>query len=250
MIKAIAVDDELHCLNTLEILVNEYCPDIKLVDQCGSVKDALVSIEKNKPDLVFLDIEMPVSNGFDLLNQFEIIPFAVIFTTSYNQYAIKAIHFSALDYLLKPIDPEELIKAVHKIEGKKQFPSHEQLMMILDHMQQKSKTFSKIAVPTAEGFELIPADLLLRCEAENNYTHLFLKDKRKLTACRTLKEMEEQLQEFSFFIRVHHSYLVNLNEINKYIRGEGGYLVMSDGATISVSRSRKEALLKVFDRNS
>ncbi len=250
MIKAIAVDDELHCLQALDILISEYCPQVRLIDMCSSVKQAISSIEKNTPDLVFLDIEMPVSNGFDLLDHFNIIPFSVIFTTSYNQYAIKAIHFSALDYLLKPIDPDDLLKAVKKMDGKKYFPSHEQLLMIIDHMQQKSKAFSKIAVPTAEGFELIPADMLVRCEAENNYTHLFLKDKRKLTACRTLKEVEEQLQEFSFFIRVHHSYLVNLNEITRYVRGEGGYLVMSDGATISVSRSRKDALLKVFERNA
>ena len=209
-------------------------------------KKALVSIEKYQPDLVFLDIEMPVMNGFELLEQFTEIPFSVIFTTSYDQYAIKAIRFSALDYLLKPIDPKELIIAVHKPGTYKNPPTSEQLKMLMDQLHHKENGFTKIAVPTAEGFELIPADQLIRCEADDNYTHLFLKNKNKIIACRTLKEMEEQLHDFNYFLRVHHSYIVNLNEVTKYIRGEGGYLVMSDGSTVNVSRSRKEALLKFF----
>ena len=122
----------------------------------------------------------------------------------------------------------------------------EQFQMLLKQVQGKEHHFNKIAVPTSEGFELIPADQTLYCEANDNYTHLFLKNKTKIIACRTLKEMEEQLQDFSFFVRVHHSYLVNLNEVTKYIRGEGGYLVMSDGTSVNVSRSRKESLMKYF----
>ena len=116
----------------------------------------------------------------------------------------------------------------------------------MDHIQHRETGFTKIAVPTFEGFELIPADQLIRCEADDNYSHLYLKNKNKITACRTLKEVEEQLQDFSYFLRVHHSWLVNMNEVNKYIRGEGGYVIMSDGSTVNVSRSRKEALLKYF----
>jgi len=246
MIKAILVDDEVHCLDTLSILLKEYCPEVQILDKCRSAKAALEAIEKLKPSIVFLDIEMPAMNGFELLEQFEEIPFAVIFTTSYDQYAIKSIRFSALDYLLKPIDPKELITAVHKVETQKNLPVAEQFQMLLNQVHHKEAGFKKIAVPTSEGFELIPEDEILRCEADDNYTHIFLKNKNRIIACRTLKEVEEQLQDFSHFIRVHHSYLVNLNEVTKYVRGEGGYVVMSDGSSVNVSRSRKESLLKWF----
>src|SRR5690349_13825449 len=118
MIKAILIDDEVHCIDTLSMLLTDYCPEVEIVEKCFSAKKGLEAIEKNKPDLIFLDIEMPVMNGFELLEQFKQIPFSVIFTTSYDQYAIKAIHFSALDYLLKPVDPKELIKAVHKVHAR------------------------------------------------------------------------------------------------------------------------------------
>ncbi|MES2796862.1 MAG: LytTR family DNA-binding domain-containing protein [Bacteroidota bacterium] len=246
MIKAILVDDEVHCLDTLSILLNDYCPDVQVMECCMSAKQGLISIEKNKPALVFLDIEMPIMNGFELLEQFIEIPFAIIFTTSYDQYAIKAIRFSALDYLLKPIDPKELISAISKVKLQKNLPIPEQFHMLMAHLLNKEGGFSKIAIPTLEGFELIALEEVVRCEADDNYVHIFLKNKTKITACRTLKEIEEQLQNFSSFIRVHHSYIVNLNEVNKYVRGEGGYLIMSDGTTVNVSRSRKEALMRCF----
>jgi two-component system LytT family response regulator len=246
MIKAIIIDDEVHCLETLSLLLKEFYPEVQLLEQCRSGKKGLEAIEKHKPDLVFLDIEMPVMNGFEFLEQFTEIPFSVIFTTSYDQYAIKAIRFSALDYLLKPIDPKELITALKKVQEQRHLPMAEQFEMLLKQVQGKGPQFNKIAVPTAEGFELLPADQVLFCEANDNYTHLFLKNKTKLIACRTLKDMEEQLQDFPFFIRVHHSYLVNLNEVVKYVRGDGGYLVMSDGTSVNVSRSRKDSLMKFF----
>lgn len=246
MIKAILIDDEVHCLDTLSILLSDYCSEVQVMERCMSAKQGLMAIGKHNPALVFLDIEMPAMNGFELLEQFTEIPFAIIFTTSYDQYAIKAIRFSALDYLLKPIDPKELIAAVQKVQTQKHLPSAEQFQMLIGQVKNKESGFRKIAIPTAEGFELIAADELVRCEADDNYTHLFLKNKTKIIACRTLKEMEEQLESFSSFIRVHHSYLVNLNEVTKYVRGEGGYLVMNDGSTVNVSRSRKEALMKFF----
>ena len=246
MIKAILIDDEIHCLDTLNILLTDYCPEIDVMEICPSPKKGLAAIEKLKPELVFLDIEMPIMNGFELLQQFKEIPFAVIFTTSYDQYAIKAIRFSALDYLLKPIDPKDLVIAVHKIQLQKMPPSAEQFSMLMNHIHHKESNFNKIAIPTLEGFELVNLDNVIYCEADDNYTHLYTKIKKKVTASRTLKEIEEQLQDFGSFIRVHHSYMVNLNEVTKYIRGEGGYLVMSDASTVNVSRSRKEALLKWF----
>lgn len=246
MIKAILVDDELHGLETLSILLADYCPGVKVMEKCSSAKKALEAIAAIQPDLVFLDIEMPVMNGFELLEEFDQISFSVIFTTSYDQYAIKAIRFSALDYLLKPVDPKELIAAVHKINKQKTHPTNEQLQMLMNQLQHKESRLTKIAVPTFDGFELVPADEIIRCEADDNYTHLFLKSKARIIASRTMKEMEEQFNEFSCFLRVHHSYIVNLNEVVKYVRGDGGYLVMTDGTTVNVSRSRKEALLKYF----
>src|SRR5436190_2909070 len=209
MIKAVLIDDEPHCLGTLGILLKENCSDVQIMDQCNSATKGLQIIQAIKPDLVFLDIEMPGMNGFEMLEQFSEIPFAIIFTTSYDQYAIKAIRFSALDYLLKPIDAEELIAAVHKVQAQKQLPAAEQFQMLLSQVQHKETGFKKIAVPTSEGFELIPAEQVMRCEADDNYTHLYLKNKNKIVACRTLKEIEEQLQDFDLFVRVHHSYLVN-----------------------------------------
>ena len=246
MIKAILIDDEMHCLKTLGMLLKEYCPEVQVMDTCSDAETGLQAIEKYKPDLVFLDIEMPHINGFEMLEQFPKINFAVIFTTGYDQYAIKAIHCSALDYLLKPVEPKELINAVKKIEEQRHLPLAEQFQMLLKKIHGVSSGFNKIAVPTAEGFELVPTDQVLYFEAHDNYTHLFLKNKNKIIACRTLKEMEIQIQDFNFFVRVHNSYMVNLNEVIKYVRGEGGYLVMSNDSSVSVSRSRKDSLLKFF----
>jgi len=246
MTRALLIDDEMHCLKTLDILLREYCPGVQVMDKCNDAATGLKAIEKWKPDLVFLDIEMPHMNGFEMLEKLSQINFAVIFTTGYDQYAIKAIHYSALDYLLKPVEPKELINAVKKVEEQRHLPLAEQFQMLLKKINGINSGLKKIAVPTAEGFELVPADQVLYFEANDNYTHLFLKNKNKIIACRTLKEMEEQIQDFNFFVRVHKSYMVNLNEVTKYVRGEGGYLVMSDDTSVNVSRSRKDFLLKFF----
>jgi two-component system LytT family response regulator len=246
MIKAVLIDDEAHCLDSLSILIQKLCPDVQILVQCLSAKQGLEATAKYKPDLVFLDVEMPSMNGFEFLEQFKEIPFSVIFTTAYDKYAIKAIRFSALDYLLKPIDPKELVAAIRKVEAHNHQPTREQFHLLLDRIQNKENALTKIAVPIAEGFELIKADDIITCEADNNYTYLHLKSKRKIIACRTLKEIEEQMESFPSFIRVHNSYIVNLNEVTKYIRGDGGYLTMSDGSMVDVSRSRKTALLKFF----
>jgi two-component system, LytTR family, response regulator len=246
MIDAILVDDELHCLKALGTLLRKHCPEVRVAEECRSAKTALESINKNKPELVFLDIEMPVMNGFEMLEQLSNIPFAVIFTTSYDQYAIKAIRYSALDYLLKPIDPKELIFSVQKVLTKKDLPFIEQFNLLFKQVNHRGKGFEKIALPTVEGFELIFTDQIIRCEADNNYTHLFLKGGRKIVVCRNFKEVEELLREFQYFARVHHSYIVNMNEVTKYVRGDGGYLLMSDSSNISVSRSRREYLIKWF----
>jgi len=246
MIEAILIDDEVHCLKTLGMLLKEYCSNVQVLEQCNDAATGLKAIELHKPDLVFLDIEMPQMNGFEMLQRLPQINFAIIFTTGYDQYAIKAFHFSALDYLLKPIEAKELIDAVKKVEELHYLPMPEQFEMLLKKMGGVKSGFNKIAVPTAEGFELIPASEVVYFEADSNYTHIFLKDKHKIIACRTLKKIEEQIEDYNCFVRVHNSYMVNLNEVVRYIRGEGGYLVMSDNSSINVSRNRKDALLKFF----
>ncbi|MEJ7673123.1 MAG: LytTR family DNA-binding domain-containing protein [Chitinophagaceae bacterium] len=201
-----------------------------------------------KPQLLFLDIEMPQMNGFELLEKLPQIDFDLIFTTSYDQYAIKTIRFSALDYLLKPIDREELKKAVQKVIARKKYPLPEQIEALLQKLNQPTIPVNKIGIPTMEGLHMISVESIISCASDSNYTILFLKNNQKITASRTLKEIQEMLEDYSF-ARVHHSYLVNLNEVEKYVRGEGGYLLMSNGTAVDVSRSRKEILLKKLQPN-
>lgn len=243
MITAIIVDDEPDCCESLAMLLERYCPEVKVLDICYSAETAMQSIKDDEPKILFLDIEMPFMNGFQLLEKLGNINFELIFTTSYDQYAIKAIRFSALDYLLKPIDREELQKAVQKAAQRNQHPLPQQLEMLLQKLRHPAIPVNKIAIPTMEGYQLLAAESIISCESDSNYTHLLLKDKRKIIASRNLKEIEELLEDYPF-IRVHHSHVVNINEVEKYIKGEGGYLIMSDGSTINVSRSRKELLLK------
>ncbi len=243
MITAIIVDDEPDCCESLVILLERYCPAVRVLDICYAAEAAIQSIKEHEPKILFLDIEMPFMNGFELLEKLGNINFELIFTTSYDQYAIKAIRFSAMDYLLKPVDREELQTAVQKAAQRNQHPLPQQLDMLLQKLKHPTVPVNKIAIPTMEGFQLLAADAIISCESESNYTWLFLKDKRKIMASRNLKEMEEILEDYPF-VRIHNSHVVNINEVEKYIKGEGGYLIMSDGSTINVSRSRKELLLK------
>ncbi len=243
MITAVIVDDEPDCCEALAVLLERYCPEVKVLDICYGAKTAIQSIKEHEPQILFLDIEMPFMNGFEVLEKIGQINFELIFTTSYDQYAIKAIRFSALDYLLKPVDRDELQKAVQKAAQHTQHPLPQQLDLLLQKLKNPTTPINKIAIPTMEGFQLLNTDAIISCESDSNYTHLFLKDKRRITASRNLKEIEEMLEDYPF-IRIHHSHIVNLNEVEKYIKGEGGYLIMSDGSSINVSRSRKELLLK------
>ena len=247
MINAIIVDDEPYCCEVLATLLERYCSEVQVLAVCTSASEALKAIRRLQPQIVFLDIEMPQMNGFEMLEQLPEINFHLIFTTSYDQYTIKAIRFSAIDYLLKPIDREELQKAVQKVVRQAQKPAAQQLQILLQKLNH-SATVNKVALPTMEGLQMVNVGCIIRCESDSNYTIIQLKDKQKLVVSRTLKEIEEMLEDYPF-ARVHHSYLVNLNEINKYVKGEGGYLVMSDGSNIDVSRSKKESLLKKLLHN-
>ena len=243
MITAIIVDDEPYSCESLAILLERYCPEVKILDICYSAASALKSIHEQKPQLLFLDIEMPHMNGFELLEKIPDPDFELIFTTSYDQYAIKAFRFSALDYLLKPVDQNELRKAVQKAINSANHVTPQQIKVLLEKLNQPAITVNKIAIPTMEGLQMILVESIISCTADRNYTVITLKNNQKIVASRTLKDLEEMLDDYPF-IRVHHSYLVNLNEVEKYVRGEGGYLLMSNGTNIDVSRSRKDWLLK------
>lgn len=243
MLKAIIIDDEPYCCELIAAMLESDCPEVEITGIFHSAADALSAIRLYAPDVVFLDVEMPRMNGFEMLEQLPAVNFHLIFTTSYDQYALKAIRFSAIDYLLKPIDREELKNAVQKLRERMERPLPEQLALLVQQLRQPAVTVSKIALPTMEGLQLIPVESILHCESADNYTTLQLKDRKKMLVTRSLKEMEEMLEPHSF-IRVHRFYLVNINEIEKYIKGEGGYLVMSDGTTIDVARNKKESLLR------
>ena len=243
MITAIIVDDEPYSCESLATLLERYCPDVKILDICYSGADALKAIREQAPTLLFLDIEMPGMNGFEMLQQLPSIDFSIIFTTSYDQYAIKAIRFSALDYLLKPVDREDLQAAVQKAMQSANHLLPQQIEILLQKLNHPTIGVNKIAIPTMEGLQMLFVENIISCSSDSNYTVLHLKNKQKITASRTLKEIEEMLEDYSF-LRVHHSFLINLNEVERYIRGDGGYLIMSDGSNIDVSRSRKEILMK------
>ena len=241
-LRAIIIDDEPYCCEALATLLEEI-PEVEIISVCHNAEDALAAIKKHTPDLIFLDVEMPRMNGFEMLEQLSSVDFQIIFTTSYDQYALKAIRFSAIDYLLKPIDEEELLAAVKKVLQRSQKPMAQQLEILMHKLHQPSTPISRIAMPTMEGLQMIAVDSIISCESDSNYTILHLKNNKKLIVSRTLKEIDELLEDHSF-VRVHRCYIANLNEVEKYVKGEGGYLVMSDGSHIDVSRSKKEFLMK------
>lgn len=243
MIKAIIVDDEVKSRNTLKTLIEKYCPSVEICDLAESVDDALGLIKKHQPKLIFLDIEMPHGSGFTLLEKIKHPDFEVIFTTAYDDYAIKAIKFSALDYLLKPVDVDDLVKAVNKVNNKKNKENSSlDFELLLSNLKLKSGP-AKIAVPTFDGLQMIDAKNIIKCIADESYTHIFLADGSKIMVSRILKEYEELLSDLNF-LRVHNSCLINLAHVTKYIKGDGGSVIMSDGKTVEVSRRKKAELLE------
>lgn len=242
MLKAIVIDDEPYCCETISMLLEDNT-DVQILAECSNGEEGLGAIRKYKPDLVFLDVEMPKMNGFEMLEQLKTVDFEIIFTTSYDQYALKAIRWSAIDYLLKPVDQAELNNAVLKVIRRKQNSIAEQLEILMQKLHLPPTPSAKMAMPTMEGFQMIRIDSIIYCESDSNYTILHAKDGKKTVACRNLKDFEELLEEHAF-VRVHRCYVVNMNEVEKYVKGDGGYLVMSNGTSIDVSRNRKELLLK------
>lgn len=246
-IKAIIVDDEQHCIDALQTMLQKKCPEVTVLGGVNSVKEARDLIDEVKPDVVFLDVEMPYQNGFELLKLFDRITFDVIFTTAYEQYALKAIKFNALDYLLKPFSVKELQDAVQKcISRRNSTPAdmqHSPIDVFLQNMKTLHQTHKKIALPTINGLVFMPVQNIVRCESTGNYTRIFFTDKKNLMVSRPLKEFEELLSDVDFF-RVHNSHLINMQQMQSYIQGEGGFALMSDGTQVEVSRRRKADFLK------
>jgi two-component system, LytTR family, response regulator len=243
---AIIVDDELHCREVLRIMLEMHCPDVDLLQECEDGFIAIEAINRLNPDIVFMDIEMPGMNAFDTLQQLDNIEFQVIFTTAYDQYAIKAIKFSALDYLLKPIDADELIAAVAKASEQKVQVQQVQLQQLQHSLQNPDNDF-KLMISTNEGPYFIPTDDILFAEGQNNYTHFHLSRQRKLVASKTLLEFENLLSDHGF-MRVHKSFLVNFKYVERYL-SKNGTLLLTNGNEVEVSRRRKDEVLNsLFNR--
>ena len=243
--KCIIIDDEKHCIKTLAGQLEKNFPDVKVMATCDDSQKAYDLILHHRPDFIFLDIEKPYLNGFDLLAKFEQLFFEVIFTTAYDSYAIKAIKYSALDYLLKPISREDLEAAIRKIKSKQNSISKTQVQMAT---AMHNKTLpDTIALPTNEGLTFTAISDIAYCTADGSYSRMFMTDKTDILLSKSLGDVEDLLSDYHFF-RIHHSTLINLRQVKQYIRGEGGEVVMSNGNCLQVARTRKTDFLNIFMR--
>ena len=244
MLTSVIIDDKPANVNLLKQLLNTYCPRIEVTGTANNIADGYSCINTLQPDVIFLDIEMPNGSGFELLHKFKDISFEVIFTTAYNQYAIQAFRENALDYLLKPIDIDALQQAVIKAEKiSKLKQTNERLTRYLQQAQTPAGT--KIGLPVQDGYLYLNYQDIIRCEASGSYTNIFTADGKKIMVSMRLKECEELLPEKAFF-RVHHSHVVNLQYITRYVRGRGGYVLMQDNVMVEVAASKKDAFLEIM----
>jgi two-component system LytT family response regulator len=243
-LRVIIVEDEKRSMETLKNLLKSYCEEVEVVAMATNVNEGIKAINMHRPDLVFLDIEMQSHTGFDLLDQVEYREFEVIFTTAFEQYAIKAIKFSAFDYLLKPLDPKELQEAVRQAAGK---ISNHAAADRIDHLLQNidNSKGNSITLSTAEGIEFVQLDEIVRIEANGAYTNFYLKRDRQIMVSKNLKEYERLLSEFHF-LRIHNSNIINLKEVKRYIKSEGGAVEMKNGDRVPISHSRKEGFLEAM----
>ena len=245
MIKAIIIDDEQSSQITLKNMVTQFCSDIEITATVGSVLEGVNIIRQDHPDLVFLDVEMPVHNGFTLFDHFPEPPFSVIFTTAFQKYAIKAFRFSAIDYLLKPINLEDLRAAIKKVSSKKEMDSTKEKLQTLK--ANLNNIGSKLALPTMEGYYFVEVKDIIRCESQNNYTFFHLLDGKKILVSRTLKIFSKMLEDHRFF-RTSRSDLVNLNHIITFGRQKSPTLTLSDNTILNISIRRKEAFLRIIEK--
>ena len=244
---AVIIDDEKRSRESLELLVKDYCPQVNVLEMAESVETGVEAVKKHKPDLLFLDIELQDGTGFDLLEKVSGNNFYVIFTTAFENYALRALKLSAVDYLLKPINADELAAAVKKAGDIIEKTHQESNFQLLLQNLQSNTGMHKIALPTSEGLTFINVHDIIRCQADGSYTHFFFKSQKKLLVSKKIKEYEELLSPYNF-VRVHHSHLVNLDEVTKYVRGDGGYVVMSDGETVYVSKRKKEDFMSALNK--
>ena len=248
MIRCILVDDETNALEMMEWLLKTYCPEVQIMAMCHSGEEGIEAIREHHPDVVFLDIEMPRMNGFDMLEQFDRLTFDVVFCTAYDQFAIRAFKYSALNYLLKPVDPDDLKATIDRIRERKAIPTREQFELLLQHIHQPSRqTPQRIALTTGDGMIFVPTADIIYCEAESNYTKVVLSNGKKIVVSKVLKDIDEALSGPDF-CRVHSSFLINVNRIKKYVRGDGGYLIMDDDTNVSISRNRRQEFMELFSK--
>ena len=243
-IKAIIVDDELGARESLSKMLEKNCKNVQVIAKADSMANAFMEITTHQPDLVFLDIEMSNGNAFDLLEKFKEINFNIIFVTAYDHYAIKAIKFSAIDYILKPVDPEELVKAVTRFESQHSNKNSldKKFKTLLSNVRPENK-LKKVGIPDGDGLIFINLADIIRCDSDGNYTYFLLTNGKKIIASRTLGEYEQMFADDNFF-RIHRSHLINLEHVKKYIKGEGGYVIMSDNSQVEVSRRNKNEFLE------
>jgi two-component system LytT family response regulator len=242
MIKAVIIDDEQNCIDSLSFDLIKHCKEVEILEACTSPKQGLMAIRKQKPDLVFLDVQMPWMNGFEMLEVLEEINFAIIFTTAYDQFAAKAFRLSAIDYLLKPVDTNDLREAVKKVAEKIAQKTGTANIDNLLHNINKPETKQRIAFAGREGYEFVEIGSIVYAQAEGAYTHVFLNNKRKLVMSKTLSDIEEMLPP-EHFQRIHHSTVVNLNHVTHFFKTDGGYLVLDNGEKLIVSKSKKENVM-------
>lgn len=243
MIRALIVDDEINCIESLLFDLQKNIPEVEVVETCTSPKQALLALKRVKPDLLFLDVQMPWMNGFEMLELVDEISFAIIFTTAHDQFAAKAFRISAVDYLLKPIDVNDLKEAVKKAAERIQQKSGvENITNLLQNIK-KPENNQRVAFPGRDGYEFIEALKIIYAQAEGSYTHVFLNDKRKLIISKTLSDIEEMLPP-EHFQRIHHSTLVNLAHVTHLFKSDGGYLLLDNGEKLAISKSKKESLME------
>jgi len=245
-LKAIIIDDEARSRQSLSQKIILHCTDVEIIAECENGEQGIQLIEEKKPGIVFLDIEMPRMNGFTMLQQLSNRSFELIFTTAYDHYAIRAIKFSALDYLVKPVEVEELKEAIEMVKQKrKQNTTNERLETLLYNLMHEKNQSNRIAIPSIEGLQFIEVNDIIYLEAESNYTVVYIKPSQKITVSKTLKDFEELLPQ-PVFIRIHHSWIINKNHVQKYLRGEGGHVIMSNGKTLDVARRKKDEFMKAI----
>ena len=246
MTQVVIVDDELRGRETLNALIEKHCPEISVVGIAGSAKEGFEVINNTNPDIVFLDVEMPGGNGFDMLEMFSNVPFEVVFTTAYGHYAIKAIKHSALDYLLKPVEVDELQAVVKQFREKKAASNLDVNISTLLANLKNTNTHKKLVLPDGQGLTVVETEEIVRLESEGSYTVFYLTQGRKYMISKHLKEFENTLSDNAAFVRVHRSHLINMEHVKRYIKGEGGYAVMSDASEVEISRRRKNEFLQLL----